>query len=149
MAIGMSPVRNQQLPTLPGMLRCGLLCLAAAWCAALPLAAGAAGDAPLRDPTRPPDAMLALSAGGAPLLPAEPQLQSVMIGADGRRAVIGGQSFRLGDRVGDARLVRITENEAVLAGASGRRTLKLFAPVKTPVVQRDAKSAGRNSSRNP
>lgn len=141
MAVGVSSVRICALRNLPAVLL-------AVW-ALMPVVAGAVSDTALPDPTRPPEGLLMLSANGGALISAEPQLQSVIVGTGGRLAVIGGQTFKLGDRIGDARLVRIAENEVVLAGIGGRRTLKLFVPVKTPVAERPAIPARRGSSRNP
>lgn len=142
MAFGVSSGRICALRKLPAFLM-------AVW-ALTPVVAGAVSDTALPDPTRPPEGLLVLSANGGALVSVEPQLQSVIVGTGGRRAVIGGQTFKLGDRIGDAHLVRIAENEVVLAGIGGRRTLKLFVPVKTPVVERQAIPARRGgSSRNP
>ena len=114
-------------------------------------AAHAAGEATLTDPTRPPPEMMAFlpaSAGAAVL--AVPRLQSVMIGASVRSAIIDGQRYKVGDRIGDARLLRISENEVVLAGAGGRQTMTLFAPVKqTPAPVRTAAPARRDAAGNP
>lgn len=79
----------------------------------------------LRDPTRPPAAMLApASAASAPA--DAPQLQSVLLGK-GRKpaAVISGQLVLLGGQLGDAKLVRVTERGAVLKGPQGETTLAL------------------------
>ena len=114
-------------------------------------AARAAGDTPLADPTRPPPEMMAFlpaSAGAAVL--AVPRLQSVLIGASVRSAIIDGQRYKVGDKIGDARLLRISENEVVLAGAGGRQTMTLFTPVKqTPAPERTAAQARRAAVRNP
>jgi MSHA biogenesis protein MshK len=82
----------------------------------------------LRDPTRPPTAMLAPAAAAS--APADaPQLQSVLLGK-GRppAAVISGQLVLLGGRLGDAKLVRVTERGAVLKGPQGETTLALMPP---------------------
>ncbi len=98
-------------------------------------AALAAGESSLPDPTRPPVSMSGAigAALGEQSAFSEPQLQSVMIGTTGRSAIIGGRRYQLGDRVGDAKLVKISEGEVVLAGASGRRTMTLFPSVKKRV----------------
>lgn len=113
----------------------------------LAMAALAAGDATLPDPTRPPDSMMILPSTGAPLAPAEPRLQSVMIGAGVRSAIIDGQRYKVGDKVGDARLVRISESEVVLRNASGRQTMRLFPSVKQALTAEPAPR--RAASRNP
>ncbi|HUG21985.1 MSHA biogenesis protein MshK [Piscinibacter sp.] len=91
--------------------------------AALPLFAQANA---LRDPTRPPEAMLNGAASAASAPAGALQLQSVLLGA-GRRpaAVISGELVLLGGRVGDTRLVRVTERSAVLQGPNGQTTLAL------------------------
>lgn len=84
----------------------------------------------LRDPTRPPAAMMqGASAAGAPA-PAStgPQLQSILISREpgGRHvAVIDGETVRLGDMVKGARLTRMSANEVELVRGRERRVLKL------------------------
>jgi hypothetical protein len=54
--------------------------------------------------------------------------------------VIDGRVVQLGERVGDARLVAISESQVVLQRANGRETLKLNPIVeKKPVPRRPAK----------
>ena len=107
---------------------------------ALPLAAGAQ----IADPTRPPVgvAETAEEAGAV----AGPVLQSVLIPKNGRPlAVIDGQQVRLGERLGERRLVRLSEREAVLDGPLGIERLQLTPGVeKTNVV---AKKATRTPAR--
>jgi MSHA biogenesis protein MshK len=91
--------------------------------AALPMAA-CAGTLP--DPTRPPSALLSAPvAASAPQ--GAPRLQSVLLG-NGRTpaAVINGELVLLGGRVGESRLVRLTERSAVLRGPQGDTTLALI-----------------------
>lgn len=82
------------------------------------------------DPTRPPAALLPNTGGadgdadsGAPLL------QSIMIGPAGRTAIIGGELVKQGGKYGDARVVKITDNEVVLRTPTGTETLTLYAGV--------------------
>jgi MSHA biogenesis protein MshK len=116
---------------------------------AISATAATTGNAALPDPTRPPDSVIAASnaAPGEIAAFAEPQLQSVLIGTNGRSAIIGGQRYRLGDRVGDATLVKISEAEVVLAGAGGRRTMSLFPAVKKRVDTPAAKVPRRATQR--
>jgi MSHA biogenesis protein MshK len=102
-------------------------CLAAA-VAALGITASvlAAGDAALPDPTRPPPEAMLPVPGAVPLVPAEPVLQSVLINAAGKSAIISGQRYKLGDKVGEARLIGIAESEVVLKTPGGTQTLRLF-----------------------
>ena len=138
MVVGMNPLRNRG--SLMPALASGVLSM-------LALAALAAGDVMLPDPTRPPDSMIGLSITGVPLAPAEPRLQSVMIGAGGRSAIIDGRQYKVGDKVGDARLVRISESEVVLINSGGRQTMRLFPSVKKALTPQEPQR--RSASRNP
>lgn len=100
------------------------------------------------DPTRPPPAYVE----GAPADPAgasgsgAPALQSVILPAGGGKgaAVINGQLVRVGGRIGDSRLIRVTGNEAVLSGPQGIQRLSLTPDVEiTPEKPRRAVPAGR------
>jgi len=91
----------------------------------------ASAEDALPDPTRPPPEA-AMVAGPAPV---GPVLQSVMIGPNGRTAVIGGQLLKEGDSFGDAKLVRISQGEVLLSGPSGELTLKLFPGVEKTFVR--------------
>lgn len=89
----------------------------------------------LRDPTRPPAAMLQGAGGPAALASApassEPKLQSVLISRQpgGRHvAVIDGETVRLGEMVRGMRVTRMTANEVELVRGRERRVLKLDAP---------------------
>ena len=119
-----------QLATRNSQLSTGALVLAAmltAW----PLS----GDAQvLNDPTRPPASVLSATPGvDAPST--GPVLQSVMISPTGRSAIIGGERVKQGGKYGDARVIRITENEVVLRSASGTETLRMYPEVTMkPVV---------------
>lgn len=97
---------------------------------ALPAAAQA-----LPDPTRP--AVGDHVAAGAPAARAR-VLQSVLVSAGRRVAVIDGQLVPIGGRVGPYRLVRVEADSVVLQGPGGSRTLRLLDDIgKVPV-----KSAG-------
>lgn len=90
-------------------------------------------EASLPDPTRPPGM---LSAGGLEGgAEAGMRLQSVRISKGERpTAIIGGQVVRVGEKVGEARLVRVTENEAVLRGPGGMERLFLVPEVSKKYV---------------
>lgn len=99
---------------------------------ALALACAGARAQELSDPTRPP-AQLGAAPGEAAAETGAPQLQSVLLSRNpgGRAvAVISGQTARLGDRVGDAVLWRISAGEVVLKRGKRLETLRLF-PAKT------------------
>jgi MSHA biogenesis protein MshK len=79
----------------------------------------------LRDPTEPPPAKAAAPAGaGAPT--SGPVLQSVIV-SDGRKlALIDGQTYRSGDKLGDSTIAAISSNEVTLRGPEGKQVLKLY-----------------------
>lgn len=93
--------------------------------------AGASAQA-LPDPTRPP-ASLAHAQGesdGAAATSAVPALQSVIVGPNRKIAVINGQAVKLGDKYGEARVVKIDEAEVVLKNGDVLQTLKLFPSIE-------------------
>lgn len=107
----------------------------------------------LRDPTRPPAAMMqgASAAAGAPA-PAStgPQLQSILISREpgGRHvAVIDGETVRLGEMVKGARLTRMSANEVELVRGRERRVLKLN-PGAATTTPTPAGSASLRASRD-
>lgn len=106
----------------------------------------------LPDPTRPPD-LLSPSPGYGEELekgpPPLPVLQSVILSADRKMAIIGGQAVRLGEKFGDARLIRLTPGEAVLRTAEGVQVLKLFpeADKKIHTVRQGNHMSGSNKPR--
>ncbi len=81
----------------------------------------------LVDPTRPP-AGLADMAGSVAV--GGPVLQSVMLSPGRKMAVISGEAVVLGGRYGEARLVRLTESEAVLKNGDETTVLKLYPQVE-------------------
>lgn len=102
----------------------------------------------LPDPTRP--AAEAGLAGDVVAVASGPVLQSVMIRPGRRTAVISGQLLAEGERFGDARLVRISEGEVILAGPEGRQTLKLFPGVEKHFArppQQETLQRGKNKSK--
>jgi MSHA biogenesis protein MshK len=106
----------------------------------------------LPDPTRPP-ALLGPSPGYGEELekgpPPLPVLQSVILSAGRKFAIIGGQEVKLGGKFGDAKLVRLTPNEAVLRTAEGVQVLKLFpeAEKKIHTVRQGDEMSGSNKRR--
>jgi MSHA biogenesis protein MshK len=105
-----------------------------AWLLAVSLFAGADAAAQiLTDPTRPSVGLASTDAGDDAA--AAPVLQSVMISAAARTAIIGGETVRLGGKYGDARVVKITETEVVLRTTSGTETLKRYPAVTINPVQ--------------
>jgi len=90
----------------------------------------AQSDATLADPTRPPITAAEPAASGAADVAAPSGLQTVIVGR-GRKpmAVINGIMVGLGDKIGEATLVRLSESEAVLVGPAGREVLQLLPGV--------------------
>ncbi len=81
----------------------------------------------LPDPTRPPpgiDTVLAAPVGSGPAL------QAIRIEGRQRSAVIGGETVRVGSRLGEQRVTRIDHDQVVLVGPAGTQTLKLFPQVE-------------------
>jgi hypothetical protein len=80
------------------------------------------------DPTQPPVGY----ATESPELPAASgglTLQSVLISPSHRAAIISGVMVKEGDRLGDAVLVKVAENEVVLKSAGASQVLKLYPGV--------------------
>lgn len=80
------------------------------------------------DPTRPP-ALLG-EGGAAPMAASGPVLQSVLIAPQRKVAVISGETVRVGDRLGDARVTKIAEGEVVLVRGGESQTLRLFPGIE-------------------
>lgn len=94
------------------------------------LLAGALAHAQaLVDPTRPP-ATIESSGERETSADSGPVLQSVLISPSRKIAIINGQMLKLGDKFGEARVARITENEVVLRNGQQMQTLKLFPQVE-------------------
>ena len=120
--------------------------------AALALAIFSAGvAAQSSDPMRPPsgfgvgeaDVETADAGGGM-------TLQSVMISPAGRAAIISGVMVRLGEKYGDAVLVRVAESEVVLKSGSDSQVLKLYPGVdKRMAAQAPVKRAPRRGQAPP
>ncbi|HJW26237.1 MAG TPA: hypothetical protein VJ576_15195 [Rhodocyclaceae bacterium] len=98
--------------------------------------AQAAETAPLADPTRP--AGLLAGREGAEGSDGGWRLQSVIMPRGQKpTAIINGQVVALGQKLGEARLVRLSETEAVLQGPKGMERLSLIPDVskKTEVLK--------------
>ncbi|MBA4289678.1 MAG: Type II secretory pathway component [Pseudomonas sp.] len=83
------------------------------------------------DPTLPPSALLPTAPVDAtdshPLV-----LQAIMRSANGSRAVIGGQSLRVGERYADARVLAIHAHSVLIERQGQRVLLRLAEPVMQP-----------------
>lgn len=95
----------------------------------------------LVDPTRPPAVTESASQSGVAAPVAGPELQSILISPTRKVAIISGQSVMLGEKFGEARVVKITENEVVLRNGQDVQVLKLF-----PGVQKNIKPGRAGSS---
>lgn len=82
----------------------------------------------LLDPTRPPSAM---GVGLAVVEPSgSPILQSVLISPQRRVAIINGETVQVGDSLGEARVVKISETEVILQVGKERRALRMYPDVE-------------------
>lgn len=120
-----------------GHLRTGLLAAAAL------LAGVASGQEALTDPTRPPASMIDGQGSAVAAVTTGPVLQSVLLSRTRKSAIISGERVDLGGLHGDARLVRLSEREAVLEGPEGRTVLRLL-----PEAER-APAAGAQIEKRP
>lgn len=106
-------------------------------------AAGAVAQA-LPDPTRPPASLAPAAEPGADAQSSlAPTLQSVIVAPNRKIAVINGQAVKLGEKYGDARVVKIAETEVVLKSGSELQTLKLFPSIEKKVA---GQAAGKHES---
>lgn len=102
----------------------------------------------LADPTRPP-AMLESAVEQDATPHTGPVLQSVLISPTRRIATIDGQAVKVGDKFGEARVARITENEVVLRNGRETQTLKLFPQMERQMAfgRNHPKAGSRQPSR--
>lgn len=93
----------------------------------------------LNDPTRPP-ASIEKPATDASEVKTAAGLQTVILRSDAKpAAIINGEYVVLGGRVGDARLVKVSEDSVTLKSASGSETLRLIPGIeKAPVFSAEA-----------
>jgi MSHA biogenesis protein MshK len=89
----------------------------------------------LSDPTRPPGAG-AMQSSTSDEIPAGRQLQSVLLSGGRRLAIIDGTMVALGGKLGEARVVKISETEVVLKTGEETEILKLFPSVDKQPVKR-------------
>jgi hypothetical protein len=104
------------------------------------------------DPTQPPvnyapenAATGAAEAAGAV---SGPVLDSVLLPKNGRPlAVISGQPVYLGEYFGESRLIRVTEHEVVLEGATGTEHLFLTPGIEKTAVNKTPAGTGNRTQR--
>ena len=89
------------------------------------LLAVASQAAPFGDPFRPPRQVEA-AGEDATRPPAALRLESLLIAPDRRVAVINGQQYVEGARIGDGRVLRISESEVVIRHPDREERLTLF-----------------------
>lgn len=113
------------------------------------------GHAQLADPTRPPTTIgSAVDPAGAAAFEAS-GLQSVILRKHGKpAALINGSVVELGGQVGEAKLIKISEDAVVLKGPQGTETLRLMpaAEKKTKVgaggtAQKPARQAAQSRNK--
>jgi MSHA biogenesis protein MshK len=114
---------------------------------ALSLASGSAAQA-LTDPTRPPlELMSANAPGAAPGTAPSTPLQSILLSATRKGAIISGQYVPLGGFYGKAKLVDIAATQVTLKSDRGLEVLQLYPPsAKTsaaPGVEGKSEKAAR------
>lgn len=99
------------------------------------LVAANATQAQMADPTRPAIDIDAPAATAGEAAATATSLQSIIRRKNGKpAALIGGVVVELGGKVGEARLVRIGEDFAVLRGPLGNETLRLTPDVEKKAV---------------
>lgn len=93
-------------------------------------AASALAEMP--DPTRPAGILMTPAVTGGVAAPMESGVQTVIL-RPGRKsaAVINGQYVEVGGKLGDKRVMAISESEVVLKGESGREVIKV-----TPAIEK-------------
>lgn len=114
----------------------------------MPGAIAAAAAQGMVDPTRPPGALPAAAEGA--VATSGPVLQSVMLSPGRKVAVISGEMVVLGGSYGSARLVKLTENEAVLRSGAETTVLRLYPQVEKRMMgnvpsSKPEKSANRTT----
>lgn len=92
------------------------------------------------DPTRPPMVTQSPAVGGA--VASSLVLQSVLISPRLKVAIINGETVKLGDSYGAAKVVKISESGVVLDTDGKLQTLKLFPGVEKELPQAQEASAG-------
>lgn len=105
------------------------------------VAASGMALAQVADPMRPPEGVAATDGGVAPA--AQSGVQAVIVRPKGKSvAVINGKQVSVGDKLGDKKIVKISEKEIVLKGESGREVIKVMPAIeKIPVKQPSAPKA--------
>jgi MSHA biogenesis protein MshK len=108
--------------------------------------AAAAGYAQaLQDPMRPPGFAASSAADSAVSFPLGPVLQSTLLSNGRRIAMIDGKPMKIGDKIGDARILAIDPASVTLREGRTTRVLELFhgVQVTNPKAEEKPVSAGK------
>jgi len=104
----------------------------------------------LADPTRPPAAMTASEGPSADVkaIATSSGFQAVVLRKrGGKLAVINGETISLGGKLGDARLVSLSETEAVLEGPNGKEVMQMTPGIEKKMKRKQKISAKRRGGR--
>ena len=103
----------------------------------------------LSDPMRPPREIIGGSAAYEPAGSSSPA-QVVIISKDRRQVTINGRTVNLGERYGNATVVRISDEEIVLQRPEATETIKLYSSVQRTKHWRAARTdaAGKQEEEN-
>jgi MSHA biogenesis protein MshK len=98
----------------------------------------AASDADLPDPTKPAIVEVKPGDENSSAVATGPVLQSVMLRKGQKSAaMISGKMVEVGQEIGSARLIRVTETTVTLVGPTGKEILELNPGVeKKPVIDK-------------
>lgn len=98
------------------------------------------------DPTRPAAAVMTTEAPGSAAAPVESGVQTVILRPGGKSvAVINGQQVAVGGKLGDKRVMKITESEVVLKGESGREVIRVTPDIEKVPVKKTAAAKRRTT----
>ena len=122
---------------------------AAAWALGVVLALMPAVASPqaVNDPTRPPGALATSAPGGD--AGGGMTLQTVMISPTQKAAIINGVMVKLGEKYGDAVLVRVAENQVVLKSGGAEQVLKLYPAVEKREIMPVAEKRDQRRAKAP
>jgi len=96
------------------------------------------------DPTRPAGAMMTPDVAGGVAAPAGSGVQTVILRPGGKSAaVINGQYVEVGGKLGDKRVLKISESEVVLKGESGREVIKVTPAIEKVMTKKTANAKQR------
>lgn len=96
------------------------------------------------DPMRPPDAPVVSATEEVQ----SSELKSILISTRRTEALIGDRLVRVGEKVGHAHVIKISESEVILRDEHGLQTLKLFPGIEKRIIatgDRQATGATRDS----